>query len=105
LVSQETSEPFIQPEGLSESFSKRGLAISIGSPFVEFSAPSESTVGSKTSVFDELRQREKIKLSVSKLFQGENSRYPLAVSIVANLEHRVISSYGVFGGGTWDSGI
>jgi hypothetical protein len=81
---EETDEGYMDPEGVCNYLSEMGLAIDPESSFVEVSMTSRSSVGAPTTLFDEMRQKVKIRISVSRLLHGENDPCRIAVEIEVN---------------------
>jgi hypothetical protein len=70
-VEIKTSEAYVGPEGINEYLYNKGLVIDLESSLTEFSLSSNSSEGSKATGLNELCGKEKVKLSVNKLFRGE----------------------------------
>lgn len=71
LYTSENGEEYIHAEAVSNYLLSMGLIMNPGSAYAEFSGPLESLAGSKTTIFDEVRQKEQIRLNTTRLFRGE----------------------------------
>ena len=66
----ETSDAYMSPEGVTNYLQHRGLAIDPELSFVEFTMTPGNLFGSASTLFDEIRQKKKIRISASKLQYG-----------------------------------
>ena len=68
----EIDDAYMGPEGVTSYLYERGLAIDPGLSHAEFTMNPGNLFGSAATLFDEIRQKTKIKISMSKLRHGEN---------------------------------
>ena len=66
----ETSDAYMSPEGVTNYLQHRGLAIDPELSFVEFTMTPGNLFGSASTLFDEIRQKKRIRVSASKLQYG-----------------------------------
>jgi hypothetical protein len=72
-ASRGTEDAYMGPEGVTNYLQERGLAIDPDLSYAELTMNPGNLFGSVPSLFDEIRQQRKIRVSVEKLRDGENS--------------------------------
>jgi hypothetical protein len=65
-------DAYMGPEGVTSYLHEKGLAIDPGLSHAEFTMGPGSLFGSAATLFDEIRQKRKIRISMSMLRHGEN---------------------------------
>jgi hypothetical protein len=70
MVKPELDESYMDPKGVEQYLCEKGLGIDPGSSFVTLETTSGNFLGNSPSLFDEIRVKRGIKISVSKLLHG-----------------------------------
>jgi hypothetical protein len=67
----ETGETYFDPEGINDYLYNKGLVMDSASSYAEFSVKFNTSGDSRITIFDEMCQKERVKVNVHKLFRGE----------------------------------